>query len=90
MKVLYAIQGTGNGHLSRAREIIPILQNQVETLDLLVSGAQHQVEYEHEIKYRFKGSFCRLIRAVARGVHHADNFPAQREQKVFSDGVGHP
>ena len=55
MKVLYAIQGTGNGHLSRAREIIPILQNQAETLDLLVSGAQHQVEYEREIKYRFKG-----------------------------------
>jgi uncharacterized protein (TIGR00661 family) len=55
MKVLYAIQGTGNGHLSRAREIIPILQNQVETLDLLVSGAQHQVAYEHEIKYRFNG-----------------------------------
>jgi UDP:flavonoid glycosyltransferase YjiC (YdhE family) len=24
MKILYAIQGTGNGHVSRAREIIPI------------------------------------------------------------------
>jgi hypothetical protein len=23
MKILYAIQGTGNGHLSRARDIIP-------------------------------------------------------------------
>ncbi len=55
MKVLYAIQGTGNGHLSRAREIIPILQNHVDKLDLLVSGAQHQVTYEHEIKYRYKG-----------------------------------
>ena len=27
MKILYAIQGTGNGHVSRAREIIPILKN---------------------------------------------------------------
>ena len=26
MKILYAIQGTGNGHLTRAKEIIPILK----------------------------------------------------------------
>ena len=26
MKILYAIQGTGNGHISRARDIIPVLQ----------------------------------------------------------------
>lgn len=55
MKVLYAIQGTGNGHLSRAREIIPILQKHVDELDILVSGAQHQVDYCHNIKYRYKG-----------------------------------
>lgn len=30
MKILYAIQGTGNGHLSRARDIIPILQEDHE------------------------------------------------------------
>jgi len=27
MKILYAIQGTGNGHLSRALDIIPNLIN---------------------------------------------------------------
>jgi hypothetical protein len=37
MKVLYAIQGTGNGHISRANEIIPILERRVN-LDVLVSG----------------------------------------------------
>jgi uncharacterized protein (TIGR00661 family) len=26
MKILFAIQGTGNGHISRAREIVPLLQ----------------------------------------------------------------
>jgi hypothetical protein len=26
MRILYAIQGTGNGHLGRASEIIPSLQ----------------------------------------------------------------
>ena len=32
MKVLYAIQGTGNGHLSRAEEIVPLLNKYVDTM----------------------------------------------------------
>ena len=54
MKILYAIQGTGNGHLSRARDIIPLLQLRGE-LDILVSGIQADVELPHHIKYSFKG-----------------------------------
>jgi uncharacterized protein (TIGR00661 family) len=54
MKVLYAIQGTGNGHISRAREIIPHLQDFCQC-DILVSGTQCDVELEFPIKYRFKG-----------------------------------
>jgi uncharacterized protein (TIGR00661 family) len=54
MKILYAIQGTGNGHLSRAREIIPILQRKGE-LDLLISGTQADVELPYFVKYRLKG-----------------------------------
>jgi uncharacterized protein (TIGR00661 family) len=54
MKILYAIQGTGNGHLSRAREIIPLLQQKGE-LDLLISGTQADVELPYTFKYRFKG-----------------------------------
>jgi uncharacterized protein (TIGR00661 family) len=54
MKILYAIQGTGNGHLSRAREIIPILQKKGE-LDILISGTQADVDLPYPVKYRFKG-----------------------------------
>ncbi len=54
MKILYAIQGTGNGHLSRARDIIPVLQQKGE-LDLLVSGIQADVSLPYPIKYTFKG-----------------------------------
>ena len=54
MKILYAIQGTGNGHLSRARDIIPLLQQKGE-LDILVSGIQADVELPYPVKYRFKG-----------------------------------
>lgn len=54
MKVLYAIQGTGNGHISRARDIIPHLQDFCEC-DILVSGTQCDVDLNFPVKYRFKG-----------------------------------
>ena len=54
MKILYAIQGTGNGHLSRARDIIPILQQKGE-LDILVSGIQADVDLPYPVKYKFNG-----------------------------------
>jgi uncharacterized protein (TIGR00661 family) len=55
MKVLYAIQGTGNGHLSRARDIIPILQKKNIDLDLLVSGTQADINIPYPIKYQLNG-----------------------------------
>ncbi len=54
MKVLYAIQGTGNGHLSRARDVIPSLQKKCE-LDILVSGIQADVSIPYDIKYKLNG-----------------------------------
>ncbi len=55
MKILYAIQGTGNGHLSRARDIIPMLQKKGVELDILVSGTQADINLPFEIKYQLKG-----------------------------------
>jgi uncharacterized protein (TIGR00661 family) len=54
MKILYAIQGTGNGHLSRAVDIIPELQKHGE-LDLFVSGAQAEIKLPYPVKYTSKG-----------------------------------
>jgi uncharacterized protein (TIGR00661 family) len=54
MKILYAIQGTGNGHISRAREIVPLLQ-QYGDLDLLVSGTEAEVTLAQPLKYKFHG-----------------------------------
>lgn len=55
MKVLYAIQGTGNGHLSRARDIIPILQSKNIELDILLSGTQADIDLPYPITYQLKG-----------------------------------
>lgn len=54
MRILYAIQGTGNGHFSRAREFIPWFGKFGE-LDLLVSGTSVDVDLGHPIRYRMPG-----------------------------------
>src|SRR5690606_13825912 len=54
MKILYAIQGTGNGHLCRAMDVIPCLQ-QLGDVDVLISGIQADIELPFEVKYRYHG-----------------------------------
>jgi predicted glycosyltransferase len=53
MRILYAIQGTGNGHLSRAKEIIPALLNRAQ-VDVLISGTQAEVVLPHNVEYVYK------------------------------------
>jgi len=54
MKILYSIQGTGNGHVTRAREIVPLLKKEHD-VDILMSGIQSDVELPFEVQYRFHG-----------------------------------
>jgi len=54
LKILLAIQATGNGHISRAREVVPHLLKFCD-LDLLVSGTQSDVDLPYMIKYKKKG-----------------------------------
>ena len=54
LKLLFAIQGTGNGHLSRARDVYPELAKYGE-VDVLISGIQADVEVPFPVKYRYYG-----------------------------------
>lgn len=54
MKILYAIQGTGNGHISRAQDVIPELKKYGE-LDLFVSGSQADIQLPFPVKYTSRG-----------------------------------
>jgi uncharacterized protein (TIGR00661 family) len=54
MKILFAIQGTGNGHLSRARDVYPELAKHGD-VDVLISGIQADVEVPFPVKYRYYG-----------------------------------
>ena len=54
MKIFYAVQATGNGHISRAMELLPYLQ-QYGTVDIMLSGANSTLPLNAPIKYRSKG-----------------------------------
>ena len=54
IKILYAIQGTGNGHISRSRDVIAELRKSVE-VDIMVSERQHEIDLGFEVKYSLRG-----------------------------------
>ena len=54
MKIFYAVQATGNGHISRAMELLPYLENYGK-IDLFLSGANSSLELNAPIKYRSRG-----------------------------------
>ena len=54
MKIFYAVQATGNGHISRAMELIPHLQR-FGTVDIFLSGDNGHLEMDATVKYRSKG-----------------------------------
>lgn len=54
MRILYAIQGTGNGHLTRSISVIKELQNKV-SVDILLSGTHYEIKPPTKIIYDLKG-----------------------------------
>ena len=54
MKILYAFQGTGNGHVARAQEIIPILKKHA-SVDTLISGHQSQLRADFDLNFQYRG-----------------------------------
>jgi uncharacterized protein (TIGR00661 family) len=82
MKLLYAIQGTGNGHLSRARDIIPLLQVKGD-LDILVSGIQADIDLPYPVKYRFRG--LSFIFGKKGGIDLVETYKKSNLRKLFSE-----
>lgn len=54
MKILYAVQATGNGHISRAMELLPYLKKYGD-VDLFLSGQNSTLQLDAPIVYRSKG-----------------------------------
>ena len=66
MKVLYAIQTTGNGHLSRAKEFIPYLERRFQ-VDVVLSGPKLGLSLDRPIKHHYQG--LTLFHTQKGGIH---------------------
>ncbi|OYU56480.1 MAG: glycosyl transferase [Chitinophagaceae bacterium BSSC1] len=82
MRILYAIQGTGNGHISRARDIIPYLQEK-GVVDLLISGIQSDVDLPYEIKYQLKG--LSFIFGKKGGIDLLDTYRKSNLKRLYQE-----
>jgi uncharacterized protein (TIGR00661 family) len=54
MKIFYAVQATGNGHISRAMELLPYLERYGK-VDIFLSGANNSLDLDASVRYRSKG-----------------------------------
>lgn len=82
MKILYAIQGTGNGHISRAREIVPLLQ-QYGDVDLVISGTQADVKLTQDVRYQLHG--FSFVFGKKGGVNHYETWKTMNLPRFVKD-----
>ena len=54
MKILYCVQLTGNGHVTRANELIPEFKK-VAKVDVLSSGNQNSLEIKEKVSFKLRG-----------------------------------
>lgn len=54
MRILYGVQGTGHGHISRARVVLPKLR-EIAEVDVLISGYNFHLDLDGEVQYKARG-----------------------------------
>ncbi len=67
MRIFYAVQATGNGHISRAMELLPHLQQYGE-VDIFLSGQNSSLQLDAPVAYRSKG--LSLFYTEKGGLHY--------------------
>ena len=82
MRILYAIQGTGNGHISRAEDVIPVLQNYGK-LDIFVSGAQADIKLSYPLKYKSRG--LSFFFGKSGGIDFLKTFKQNSSKQVYKE-----
>jgi uncharacterized protein (TIGR00661 family) len=96
MKILYAIQGTGNGHISRAKQLYPHLKKYGE-VDFFLSGSNAQLNTNLPIKFRSNGlslfykhsgglDYKKIIKSFSFKIFkEAKNLPVENYDLVIND-----
>jgi uncharacterized protein (TIGR00661 family) len=97
MKILYAIQATGNGHIARAAELMPFIQRYGK-VDVFLSGSNCSLETNLPVKYRSKGlslfygnrgglDYWKMLRSFSplRIIQEARTLPVEKYDLILND-----
>lgn len=97
MKILYSIQATGNGHISRAMELVPFLKKHGK-VDLFLSGSNSTLSLDIPVKYRSRGislfytcngtlDYWKTTKSLApwRVAKEAQDLPVEKYDMVVND-----
>ena len=97
LKILYAVQATGNGHIARAMQLLPYLQEYGE-VDVFLSGSNSNLDAALPVKFRSKGlslfygnrgglDYARMWKELKLGRiwKEANELPVDRYDLVIND-----
>jgi len=97
MKIFYAVQATGNGHISRAMELLPYMERYGK-VDIFLSGANNSLQLDASVKYRSKGlslfytnsgglNYRQIVRQFAplRIMREVRDLPVEQYDLVIND-----
>lgn len=87
MKIFYAAQATGNGHVSRATQLYPYLKKYGE-VDFFVSGNNSNLDFNFPVKYRSKG--CSLHYSKCGGLNYFSIAKNIRPLAMYQDASSLP
>jgi uncharacterized protein (TIGR00661 family) len=97
MKILYAVQATGNGHIARAKEILPYLKKYGE-VDVFLSGSNCHLPVDLPIRFRSKGlslfyapmgklDYWKIAKElqIGKAIQEARSLPVDKYDLVIND-----
>jgi uncharacterized protein (TIGR00661 family) len=87
MKIFYAIQATGNGHISRATQLYPYLQK-FGDVDFFLSGNNASLDINLPIKFRSEG--CSLHYSKCGGLNYWDIAKNIQPIQMYKDAKSLP
>lgn len=86
-KIFYAVQATGNGHISRAQQLYPYLE-QFGDVDFFISGNNANLDFKIPVKYRSKG--CSLHYSKCGGLNYFDVVKNIKPYMMYKDAKSLP
>jgi len=87
MKIFYAIQATGNGHISRAVQLYPYLQKFGE-VDFFLSGCNASLDINLPVKFKSEG--CSLHYSKCGGLNYWDIAKNLNPKQIYKDADALP